>query len=488
MSDEPVVIVGTGPSGAAAASQLAGRGVDVVVLDAGRRAPRGLVVRAAGNTLFRWMDRSLYSIDRHAGGSGSDVSWFSSLSLGGLSNYWTSAVPRFAPDDFTDGVRLDERYRWPVTYDDLVPWYERAERALVVTAGAPIAGVPSNVARFERRLPPDWQHVADAASADGHGVGAIPMAKGRPWMVALRGTEFSSYHCLLRPLVTASQVRLIRGAHVTRLLWSASEGRVDRVEFVDPAGETATIRCRAVVLAAGTIDSTVIALRSVSGDFPDGVGNSRGLVGRYLHDHPRQWWTASTSVPLTAPSHPVYVARAAHDDSAPLMASSLTIGLAAPKERLRTYYRGRTDRFGVQVFGTMVPTPEIGVSLSERPEHDRRDATPVIHLRYDAPARTNMDAAPARLRDVLAASGIEVDVPLPLHDLHPGTSVHFGGSMRMHTDPAHGVVDGWNRMHDAPNVVVGDMSCFTTGPEKNPTLTAMALAMRAADRLASDLG
>jgi choline dehydrogenase-like flavoprotein len=53
----------------------------------------------------------------------------------------------------------------------------------------------------------------------------------------------------------------------------------------------------------------------------------------------------------------------------------------------------------------------------------------------------------------------------------------------MHADPEFGVVDARNRLHDVPNVVVADSSCFTTGPEKNPTLTAMALAARAADHL-----
>lgn len=487
MSDEPVVVIGSGPSGASAATQLVARGIDVVVLDAGDRAPRGLVVRAAGNTVYRRMDQSLYSIDRHAAGPDPDVSWYSSLSLGGLSNYWTSAVPRFAPDDLTEGARLDERYRWPVAYGDLVPWYERAERHLTVTAGSSIPGVPDNVTRFRQQLPSDWQQIADASAREGHGVGAIPMAKGHPWMVAFRGTEFSSYHCMLRPLVDSARLSIVRGAHVSDLVWSPSEGRVDRVRYVDAAGECASIRCRAVVLAAGTIDSTVIALRSVSDDFPDGIGNSRGLVGRYLHDHPRQWWVAATGSPLTAPSHPVYVARTAHADSEPLMATSLTIGLAAPAERLRTYYRGRTNRFGVQVFGTMVPTSAIGVSLPGRHEPDPRHVRPEIRLQYDRAAEANMAAAPDRLREVLATAGIEMSVPGPLHELRPGTSVHFGGSMRMHADPDHGVVDAWNRMYDAPNVVVADMSCFTTGPEKNPTLTAMALAMRAADRLASDL-
>ncbi len=78
-------------------------------------------------------------------------------------------------------------------------------------------------------------------------------------------------------------------------------------------------------------------------------------------------------------------------------------------------------------------------------------------------------------------------MPGPFHEIRPGSSVHYGGSVRMHADPAFGVLDAWNRVHEAPNVVVADSSCFTTGPEKNPTLTAMAIAARAADHLADEV-
>ena len=69
----------------------------------------------------------------------------------------------------------------------------------------------------------------------------------------------------------------------------------------------------------------------------------------------------------------------------------------------------------------------------------------------------------------------------------PGNSVHYGGTCRMHSNPRFGVVDAFSRVHDVKNVVVADSSVFTTGPEKNPVLTAMALAARASDRLHSDL-
>ena len=87
----------------------------------------------------------------------------------------------------------------------------------------------------------------------------------------------------------------------------------------------------------------------------------------------------------------------------------------------------------------------------------------------------------------MASAGVDVEVPGPFHELVPGSSVHYAGSVRMHASPQFGVLDSWNRMYDVPNVAVVDPSCFPTGPEKNPTLTAMALAARAADRLADDL-
>jgi choline dehydrogenase-like flavoprotein len=71
--------------------------------------------------------------------------------------------------------------------------------------------------------------------------------------------------------------------------------------------------------------------------------------------------------------------------------------------------------------------------------------------------------------------------------LVPGTAKHYGGAARMHESTKFGVTDGFNRLHDIPNVLVVDASSFTTGAEKNPTVTVMALAARAADRLARDL-
>jgi choline dehydrogenase-like flavoprotein len=496
--DDRVIVVGSGPCGAIAAARLVQRGVRVVMLDSGSVAPGGVIVRAAGNTLLRRRGRPSMVSDRHdvvraERGTLDDatnprVEWHSSLSHGGLSNFWTAAVPRFAPEDFTEGGALDERYRWPITYDDLVPYYEHAEELLTVTAGAPFANVPANVARYSTALPADWADIASRLAANGHSLGALPMAKGAPWMIARRGAEFSSYHCIVAALRQSPRFRLVSGAHVTQLLWSARTGGVDAVEHVDRlTGVRSRTRCRAVVVAAGAIDSTVVLLRSVAPDHPHGLGNSSGVIGRYLHDHPREWWTATPEHALTALAHPAYLSRGPYDAAAPLLATSLTFGLATRTQRLQTYARRTASSFGVQVFGTMVPQPDVGVTVPADRGAGTAECRPTLSLAYDQAALDNLVSARQRLVDVFASSGVRVTVPGPFHDATPGSSVHYGGSVRMHSSPEFGAVDRWNRLHDSPNVIVCDSSCFTTGPEKNPTLTAMAIADRAADRLADDL-
>src|SRR5436190_9344387 len=132
MTDKPrVIVIGSGPSGATAALTLLERGVAVTLLESGRKFPSGLIVRAFGRNLFRRWASEDEGYAYVASGD-PDTQWRSALLPGGLSNYWTGAVPRFAPEDFFEGARLHERYRWPISYADLAAYYTYAERLLDV--------------------------------------------------------------------------------------------------------------------------------------------------------------------------------------------------------------------------------------------------------------------------------------------------------------------------------------------------------------------
>jgi choline dehydrogenase-like flavoprotein len=480
--DGAVVVIGGGPCGGIAATQLLAAGLDVVLLDSGTRAPAGVVVKAAGRTMFRWVDRRPLYVNRQVSATDPNTEWYSSLSLGGLTNYWTGAVPRFAPDDFTEGARLDERYEWPIRYEDLKPYYPIAERLLRPTGGLLIPTVPPGETAFSAPLRREWIGVIERASAAGFPMGFLPRAKGRPWMVALQGNEFDSYHDVIAPAVRRGGLCLVRGAHALRVLHRG--GAATGVEYLDCESRTVkTINGRAFVVAAGALDSTEILMRSATSELPKGLGNSSGVLGRYIHDHLREWYPVRFDRKLPALVDVIYLARATAECSRPLMAAQSTIGLASERDRLRTFYGGTTDRAGIQTFGTMVPSPEHGVRFVGDSEQASTASRLHIDLVYDEAAVCNLKESRSRLQDAFAAAGIRAELG-PFPDLAPGSSVHISGTVRMHRKREYGAVDEWNRLFDAPNVIVVDSACFTTGVEKNPTLTAMAIAARAADHLA----
>src|SRR4051794_19644431 len=121
IDDRSVIVIGSGPCGAMAALTLLNEGIPVTMLESGERFPGGLLIRLMGRNVYR--RRPPLAEDRnHTSSHGGDVVWYRSLVPGGLSNYWTGAVPRFTPEDFFEGERLHEQYRWPVSYDNLVPY------------------------------------------------------------------------------------------------------------------------------------------------------------------------------------------------------------------------------------------------------------------------------------------------------------------------------------------------------------------------------
>lgn len=478
-----VIVVGSGPTGAAAARRLVERGVRVIMVEAGSAPPRGLVVRAAGNVLLRrFPSRGMSVEDLPTADRG--AIWYRADRAGGLSNFWTSAVPRFAPDDFTEGGQISASLRWPIGYEDVAPYYDHVERVLGVTAAdedSPL--LPRQVARYRRRLPDDWRPVAEAAHRLGHHLTVMPMAVGSRWMLRQRGTEFNSFHDIVRPLTASPDFELRLGTKVLEVL--PTDRRGPGIRCHDGTG-IVDVRASAVLLAAGPLATTRLLLGSRSQDAPDGLGNSRDVLGRYLHDHPSIWWPCRTSHRLTLPGHPLYMTRAKFGTVAPLTGRSWTIGLRRPGDRPRTYLRSRGRDFGVQVFGTMLPRAENRVLLLDGAD-GAGDAAIGIELEQTEHRRDAIMRSSERLRAVFGAAGIDLDAPDELEIAPAGNSVHFGGTVRMHDDPEFGVVDRWNRLHDEPDVLVCDASCFTTGPEKNPTLTAMAIAARAADGLADRL-
>ncbi|MGI9146787.1 MAG: GMC oxidoreductase [Chloroflexota bacterium] len=487
--NQRAVVIGSGPTGATAAQMLLERGIPVTLLESGAAFQTGFIVRGFGRNLFRkWaIDHERYA---YVASGDPDTEWLSALAPGGLSNYWTGAVPRFAPEDFYEGERLHERYRWPVSYAEVAPYYTYAEQLLgVVGERRAIPQVSAPVALVEERhLPAGWRVIAEQAERCGQGLAYTPMADGPNWTVRRAGAAFNSFEQLVSRLARYTHFELRLAAHAQRLTWNTALGRVDGVEYVDRAtGTSHHIQADAVVVAAGPLASPKLLLQSVSTDFPAGLGNRHGLVGHFLHDHPKDWCVLELDRGLPRLDQPLYLSRAPYAHSPPLQGASMTIGPLSKVDRLLSLVGATTRRFGLVTFASMLPEADNYVGL--HPEQRDQFGMPVldIHMRYGKDAAQTVSASHAHLRTILDEAGYGYRLECPLQKMVPGASFHYAGAVRMHSSVEHGVLNGWNRLHDVDNVAVVDASCFTTAVEKNPTLTAMALAARAADRLAHDL-
>lgn len=492
MAQDRVVVIGSGPSGAMAAWQLVQAGVPVTMLESGTQMPAGLLVRAFGRNLLRRKPPGSFGSDQQAHQASGDpkTKWYFHLQPGGLSNQWTGAVPRFAPEDFTEGARLHERYDWPIRYADLALYYERAERLMdVVASGLDVPNLPAGYVADVRHLPRDWERVAETVKRFGQGLTTLPIADGPPHLVTQRGTAFNSFTNIVSGLLESPLFELRQGAHALRLEWSAPARRVQSVIYREGSDQVEhRLEASAFVLAAGALNSCRLLFDSSSPDFPTGLGNSRGVLGRYLHDHPREWWMIELSKPMSRLSPSLYLTRRAYEDSEPLHATSWTLGAPTTKEKLLGFTGLKSRLFGVQVFGTMVPVPDNHVSIIAGSQDTFGCSKLDIHIKFDEPTLRTLTGAQARLVELLAAAGVPSRVlPVPPDQVAPGSAVHYGGTARMHRSSEYGVVDEWNRVFDAPNVLVCDAASFTTGAEKNPTLTVMAIAARACEGLASRL-
>jgi choline dehydrogenase-like flavoprotein len=480
--DRRVVLIGTGPAGAAAAVTLQRAGIAVTVLEAGQEsASHGLTVRLPGFTVAHLHSSRLeYPPDNRAEPNALPH-WFHDFSPGGLTNHWSCAVPRFAPQDFAEGNALGEEFRWPIGYDDLRTDYALMERLLHVGgSGEDVTNLPANEVRHRLRLSRDWGGLVAKAAARGHGLTALPKAYGADFTVTRGATPFNSYVRMVAPLPRSSNFQIVFGARATRLDWSREAGKVTRVHYLDAEGREQSLAAAAVVVAGGAIASSRLLLESRTDEFPEGLGNQHGVLGRYLHDHPLGKLSVEVSRPISI-HPPAYLTRAPYGETPPLrgVASILWSGTST---RVRTWLKLQPDKstqIGFSLFGTMTPGKNTGMTLQPAGKVS-------LQLAFDDSVLREMDRARDRVLQILTDEGLSPVVTQWFVE-RPGWSVHLGGTSRMHASPAHGVVDSFCRVHGVPNVRVVDSGVFTTGPEKNPSLTAMAIASRACRQLAEEL-
>jgi choline dehydrogenase-like flavoprotein len=526
------VIVGAGAAGGVLAKELSTKGFSVVVLEQGPwRQPHDFHHDEAGVVLLENMLTSLAEQPQTVRGSADEKAVprravVYAAGVGGSSVHFSGNYWRMRPVDFRERSLLGDIAGtgfadWPITYDELEPYYTKVDWEIGVS-GAPGPADPPRSRPYP--LPPmpvksSGVLLEQAARKLGMHAQPGPVAilsrpyDGRPGCVHCGycigfgcevGAKSSTLVTMFPKAVATGNCEVRARATVMHVLTTAA-GRVDGVVYRDADDVEQHQRARAVILAANGAETPRLLLLSASTRQPDGLANSSGLVGRYLMYNGHAEVDAAFEHPLNE-YRSIQVTRIIHDfyDSDPARGfyggggidarqyfSPGTFGLwgmppdaplwgAGFKRDIAELY---TRTMQIVCATTSLAVESNAVSLD--PDLKDRWGRPALRITYrDHPddistARFLQD----RARELAGAAGARRIWEWPIEELPIG--YHLLGTCRMGDDPRTSVVDRFHRAHDVRNLFICDGSSFVTSGRGQPTMTIQALAFRAAEHIAA---
>lgn len=514
-------IVGSGAGGAVVAKELGEKGVKVVVLEAGRRFDPLRDYPTANQDWEIYTERypvlfnvpSLQKITlsnrylhrpHQVNGVG-----------GGTLQYLAYAI-RMRPDDFrvysVDGVGLD----WPISYEDLEPYYRKVELELGVS-GKTGAGIPP-VEHYPN--PPfefSYANKIIKRGCDKLAINLRPAAMarlsqpfdGRPKCVncggctrgCMSGAKSSVDVTYIRKAEATGNV-VVRPQRVVTRIKADSEGRAKSVIYFDENGIEHEQHADVIIISAGTIQSPRLLLNSKSKQFPDGLANRNGLVGKYFMQH---FGMGSAAIfPERIDSFRGFYGGAISEDL-PKDASSksflrgfrldLTSGAQGPLnmvrrmplwgKQLKNYMLENFGHVaGINAAAEMLPYEQNCIELDPEVTDSYGMAVPRISLEWGSNEKQMLSAMEKVIREIYDASGAKQI--LHLRPSRPGGDAHNMGTCRMGDNPRNSVLNSFCQTHDIPNLFVIDGSCFVTTGIANPSLTIQAIAARASEYIVEE--
>jgi len=511
-----VLIVGSGASGGMAAYILTQKGAKCLLLDAGPHVDfnrqrtlkpvyelpyRGFgkpgklphVYQATEFNANQWVD---FDQVPYTFSTKIPYSWARIRMIGGKVNFWGRMSYRLSDYEFKAKDHDGYGDNWPISYAELAPYYDRVEPILRVSGRK--EGLPQL---------PDGVFVEDA-SPDGAVIDRLnKTGKPRGMVVtkirrALGDGQFASSVNLLLPAAQATgNLTIVPNAVVRNVTLDKQTGKANGVSFLDrQSGRELHAKAKVVVLGASALESTRILLNS-------GIANSSGVLGHYWHDQ------------FYIPGGVIGVIPEARNGKAPrglIGSSGVIVRFRNLKTREKNFLRGYAcdvnpgqspdakyfPTWGAELEaqvsshrGAGIGTTIMGETLARYEHHVKLDpkvadawGIPVLNfnIRYTDNEYNMAKDAVDTVSELFTDSGFEVLHRNPIMN-NPGRSMHELGTCRMGDNPKTSVLNKWNQSHDIKNLFVIDGSCFVTGGAQNPTLTIMALAMRASEYLAEQI-
>jgi len=437
--------------------------------------------------------------------------------VGGSLTHWGAHFPRLHPSDFRvfsdDGVGVD----WPISYDDLRPYYELNDSRMGVSG---IAGDPANPPRTHRQTRPlplgkggkllarafdelgwHWWPADAAINSEPYGEGRLGCNMCGPCDLGCPRGARSSTEITYWPEAIAAGVDLRTNCRVSEVTVDAN-GRATGVAYFDEHGVEQHQAGDVVVMAANGIGTARLLLNSTSKAHPNGLANSSDMVGRNLMHHPIGMVTGVFDEPIDGFKGPFAVSIISQefyetDDSrgfkrgymmqhcrsdGPL--GTALGGYLAPVPWGPNHHRTLLERLGhtasVTVTTEDMPNPDNRVTLHPTLTDSNGIPAPKLTYTLDPIAEVTIAHGIANGTKLMETAGAREVVPLPLVS---GAGFHLLGTARMGRDRADSVVDGDCRAHDVDNLFIVDGSVFATGGALNPTSTIMAIALRTADKM-----
>jgi choline dehydrogenase-like flavoprotein len=506
-----VVVVGSGATGSLIAARLGRAGLKVVVLEGG---PQRSLERLYSSTI--WSRRLKWGGPpvRSAGNNAVPVHFESGWGLGGAGLHHYACWFRLHPEDFQKKSLFGRGADWPISYDDLRPYYDALQAEIGISGDAEREVWRPPGAPYPMPAQPTFRQaeiIASGFEKTGLRVAPLPMAinsvayNGRP---ACLQDGWCDAGCptgaLANPIVLFAQamreagVEVICNASVSRVLTDGAERRATGVRYFDSKGEERRIAAKLVVLAANAIQNPRILLNSAGARHAAGLANSSGLVGRgfFAHgavslygmfDEPTENFMGRSGGQLM--SQESY----ARDPKRGYRSGfTWRIGQALKLADLGGIGNARGDLFGEalsefmeaasQHLGTMsalvdnLPDPASRVALIA--EKDRY-GLPLVAVTHSlaAEAKKALSAAIEQGGAIMRAAGAHDTWAAPVR------TEHMMGGTPMGRDPRHSVTNGYGQTHDVENLFVAGPGLFPTGGAVNPTFTASALAARSADHI-----
>jgi choline dehydrogenase-like flavoprotein len=529
MKTYDVAIIGSGAAGGMTAHVLTQAGLDCVMLEAGPLKPpsefpvhrirrwqlpfRGL----RGDYFQEWLTETDFLAKNSAepygvAPGGEHFAWWRVRAVGGKSLFWAGVTPRFGPDEFQPKDGFDTA--WPITYDDVAPWYDKVERLIGVSSTVEAVGAfPLNSGLRPMRPKLAELEMKKAAEAMGRGLKMIPIPKailtedhrGRPachhcgpcWQGCDSGSKFDALRVFVLGARRTGKLDLLTGARARSI--DVRDGQASSVHYWDVKDRTyRQVQAKAYVLAAGCIESAQILLNSK-------IANSSGLVGRYLSEHlyaavgghlpqlmnrkvvNEDGNGAHSFIPdLTANWRGNRFIRGYQIFPGGSIPETTLVGKNLPgfgadwKKAVRRYY---TSGVSVLFQGEVLPYRDNRIEVDETLKDDAGIPGVRFHYRWRENEHAMFKDMIQVGDEMLRKAGAET---LPNRNPKPmeyGHSIHYVGTARMGKDPKTSVLNPWNQSHDVPNLFVNDAASFVTAGNQNPTITILALAMRSSERL-----